>query len=242
MLDAIATGSYNQSQVTESVGAAQEYMIVRLINALHAAGAVYTCHAGKLQLTALGQAVNSWQHADKWLQPASSAKEWLALPALVLGTSATPDIHWAKLLQQDDEYAERFSTEMSEITMDEADAALAALAAACHSLDWQHVHCIVDLGGGTGWFLSHMLEALHISDSVHAYVLELPQVASCVQNAPSNRIQFVEGDFFINGDIPAADVYLLKVKISVFFVRQTCFPLYHASELISCLLRAVMPS
>jgi hypothetical protein len=79
-------------------------------------------------------------------------------------------------------------------------------------VDMQSVKTVVDVGGASGSFVQALME---VNPQLHGSVFDLPSVVPAADNAArergmESRFSAIGGDFF-NDQLPAADMYLLKM-------------------------------
>jgi SAM-dependent methyltransferase len=211
VFDAIADSEMECETVASRVGA-HAPSLLRLLRALTVTGLFDEPSPGRFALTAAGQLLRadhpgSMQAYALFQGAAPHWRSWGHLDHSVrTGESAYRDLfgkNFYEYCATDPEFARWFDEAISRMSRDPA-------ASLCDVYSFEGVAEVVDVGGGLGTVLVHILERY---PSIRGTLLELPDVARSARDVIraqglADRCRVVEGDFFAG--IPAGDVIIAK--------------------------------
>lgn len=221
--DLIAAGTGKLDDLATVTGA-HPGALARLLRALESLELLARQSDGRYQLTPLGECLREgvpnsmrnlallageehyriWAHLDHSVRTGEPALE------RALGAPL-----WA-YLETHPEAAVRFNNAMSDLARNVHLAAVAAY-------DFSTVKKVVDVGGGTGSLLAHVL-ATH--DHLTGVLFDLPRVVAKAgpvleQAGVQDRCEVVGGDFFAGGVPTDGDVYLMSLVLHDFDDEQS---------------------
>jgi SAM-dependent methyltransferase len=209
--DRIADGVDDPAALAAATGTDPD-ALRRILRGLAAAGVVAEDAAGRLSLTAVGEALRDQTPGSLRPFALSAGAEWYEvwgalLPSVRAGEVAFDRVHGAPLfawLADNPEAQALFNRRMVAATAGTA-AAVAAV------VDFAPFRTLVDLGGGHGQFLAAVLRA---NPHLRGVLFDLPAVAAEGRNLLAaagleDRVEVIGGDFFADPLLPA-DAYLLS--------------------------------
>lgn len=216
--DLIAAGTRHVDELASTTGT-NPHALFRLLRALESLGMLATSPDGGYQVTELGEYLRSdVPNSMRNLAILSGAEHYRIWSHLLDSvTSGTPSLELAlgaplfSYLHDHADAAERFNNAMSDLARNVHLPAVAAL-------ELHSAATVVDVGGGTGSLLAHVLAT---SPHLHGVLFDLPHVVAKAQPVLEaagvlDRCQLVGGDFFeepVPGD---GDIYLLSLVLHDF--------------------------
>jgi hypothetical protein len=212
LADLLAEGPRTTAELAELTGA-HGPSLRRLLLALAGLGLVTQTGTDGFELADLARplrtdAPNSIRDLVRMMCGPAVWRSWDELvPSVRTGEPAWDLAHgvtWTEYYARDPEAAAIFNRAMAEHTRDTAPGVLAAA-------DLSRFRTVVDLGGGDGTLISHVLRA---HPEVEGVVFDVPTglattAAKLAAAGVASRCQVVSGDFFVSVP-PGADAYLLK--------------------------------